>query len=78
VPVIKRNKKSLIARILGKFKTESLPYDKRDISHNIPLDDIGTDSEDVADIARRRKELKATRHGSSDAIITIRTMIKQT
>ena len=68
--VIKKKRKTLLARILGYFKSDSLPSKQDGNEPDVPLDDVRTDADDVAVIAARRDELRAARHGRSNAAIT--------
>jgi hypothetical protein len=68
--VVKKKKKTLFARIIGKIKNEPAQYDQGDIDRNIPLDDIHTEISDLAVIATRRNELRVAKYSNSDVIVT--------
>ena len=67
--VIKKNKKPLLARVIGKIKTEPLPYQQDGVASDVPLNEIRTGDDDIAIIVSRRGELRAVKHGGSDAMV---------
>jgi len=67
--VIKKKKKSLFSKIIGKIRSTPPSNEQRDIDSNIPLDDVRTDSDDLAAITSRRKELKTKKHRNKDAVV---------
>jgi hypothetical protein len=70
--VIKKTKKTLLTKIIGKIKADPLSNDKRDMDYIIPLDNNRTYNEDMALIAFRRNELKSVKHDGSDTMVTVR------
>jgi len=68
--VVKKKKESLLARKIGKIKSD-IPYEKRDINSNIPLGESSIDEKDIAAIKLRRNELLAANHENSNVILTI-------
>jgi len=68
--VIKKAQKSLFARIIGYFKSSPLPNEQEGVAFDVPLDDVRIDEDEAAVIAARRNELRAARHGNSDAMVT--------
>jgi len=68
--VVKKKKKSLFARIFEKTKNAPLPYEQEGMTFGVPLDDVRTDEDEAVAIAQRREELRVTRFGNSDAVVT--------
>ena len=68
--VIKKKKKSLLPRIIGRIKNDSSPHGQDGVVSDIPLDDVSTNSDDIVTIASRRNELKKAKHGNTDAVVT--------
>jgi len=67
--VVKKKKKPLLAKILDKIKGESISSEQRDISPDVPFNDIRTDDDVANAIAARRNELRAAQHDNSDAAV---------
>jgi len=67
--VIKKKKKSLLSRIIGKIKGGSFQHGQDDFTSDVPLNDICTNGEDINAIESRRNELRAAKHGNSDAMV---------
>jgi len=68
--VIKKKKKSVFDKIIGKIKSDPIPSGQGDITFNISLDDISADNDDVAAITLRRNELRAGKFDNSDAMVS--------
>ena len=68
--VIKKKKKTLFAKIVGKIKGEQSPTEQQYIAPDVPLGEIRINNDDAHTILLRRKELKTAKHGNKDATIT--------
>jgi hypothetical protein len=67
--VVKKMKKTLFARIIGKIKNDPAHLEQRDIDRNIPLDNIYTNCGEINTITTRRNELRVAKNSNSDVII---------
>jgi len=67
--VIKKKKKTLLEKIIGKIKADPLPNEERNFASDVLLNDIRINDGDAAFIASRRNDLRAGRHGNSDAMV---------
>jgi len=68
--VVKKKRKSLFARIFGERKSNPSPSEQEGVGFDLLLGDVRTDDDEAAAIEARRNELRATRHGNSDATVT--------
>ena len=68
--VIKKKRKSFFARIFGKIKSNPSECENEGIALDVPLGDVRIDDDEMAAIKARRNELRAARHGHSDAVVT--------
>lgn len=68
--VIKKKKKSVFARIVGKIWTAISPCEQASVTSDVPFDDVRISKEDVIAIATRRGELRTSVHSNSDAMVT--------
>lgn len=75
--VIKKKKKSLLAKIIGGIKAGPLPNEEGNFASDIPLDDVCIADGDAALIASRRNDLRAGRHGNSDAMVIFDNVINK-
>jgi len=67
--VIKKKKKSLLSRIIGKIKSDSLTHVQDGFASDVPLNESRTNGEDITAIESRRNELRIDKHGNSDAMV---------
>jgi hypothetical protein len=70
--VVKKKKKTLIAKIIEKAKGESNPQEQEGIALDIPLSDTRTNGVDMETILSRRNELRAMQHSNSDVMVQSR------
>jgi len=68
--VIKKKRKSWFARLFGNIRSNPSPHEQEDITLDVPLGDVRIDDDEMATIEARRNELRAARHGNSNATVT--------
>jgi len=68
--VVKRKRKSILQRIVGKVKENSSTHEQDSSVSDVPLDDIRMCMSDMASISTRRNELKKTKHSKTDTIVS--------
>ncbi|MCL2295360.1 MAG: hypothetical protein FWC36_10960 [Spirochaetes bacterium] len=68
--VIKKKKKSLLVKIIGNIKEDSLSYKKEGITSDVLTDCIRITEVNTAIITKRRNDLIAAKYDNSDVIVT--------
>jgi hypothetical protein len=69
--VVRKNKTSMLGRVIGKLRTVISPGEQRFISPDVPLDDTRSDDDSAAAIEARRDELRGAKHDSSDVTVFV-------
>ena len=67
--VVKKKKKSLFAKTVEKIKGKASSNIQDGINSDVSLSDLRISDADMAAIVSRRDELRAAKHGVSDAMV---------
>ena len=67
--VVRKQRKTLLSRILRKLKTELSSHEQRTISEDVFLEATRVNDVDNTAIESRRNDIRAVKHGNSDVII---------
>jgi len=66
---LNKKKKPQFARIIEKIKGDHAPYEQEISFNDIFFEKSQVDNDELALITPRRNELKASKHGNSDAVV---------
>jgi len=65
--VVKKKKKSLLARIIKELKLSS--SGEKQLPDDVPFDDVRTNDDDLVVIATRREEIRVAKHDNTDVTV---------